>query len=130
MPEFVNPFSGLVPRSISDSELARAILLNIAAELEAVHLYLAHRDATTNEDARKVLLDIAQEELVHAGEFTNLLYRLDPSAGAKAREGFEEVNTLLGRKAPYEVTATGPESSPQSGASSVPGLTVGSLRNT
>jgi rubrerythrin len=131
MPEFTNPFIGMVPRQMSQNELARAIMLNIAAELEAVHVYVAHADATDNEDAKKVLLDIANEELVHAGEFTSLLYRLDPVAAQKAQEGFSEVSELLGSEAPAQiVTTTGDE--PQSGKNGsqtpVPqGLTVGSL---
>jgi rubrerythrin len=122
MPEFVNPFSGTVPRQMTDRELARAIMLNISAELEAVHLYLAHMDATSNEDARKVLYDIALEELVHVGEFTSLLYRLDPIAGAKAREGFGEVSELLGSHAPYGITPTTPDD-----AAGGTGFTVGGL---
>lgn len=102
MPEFVNPFSGVVPRKMSDSELIRAIMMDIAAELEAVHTYTAHMDATDNEDAKKVLYDIALEELVHVGEFTSLLYRLDPVSGAKAHEGFAEVEELLQSKAPSQ----------------------------
>lgn len=103
MPDFVNPFIGNLPRAMTHEELTRAILLNIAAELEAVHLYLAHMDATDNTDAKRVLFDVAQEELVHVGEFTSLLFRLDPLTGAKAQEGFAEVEELLARKAPYAV---------------------------
>jgi rubrerythrin len=122
MPEFTNPFPGVVPRRITATELVRAIMLNIAAELEAVHLYRSHADATDNEDARKVLLDIALEELVHAGEFTSLLYRIDPTAAQKVQEGFAEVQDLLGGPAPAE------EPQGESAAIPVPeGLTVGSL---
>ncbi|HPE69318.1 MAG TPA: ferritin family protein [Thermotogota bacterium] len=73
MPEFLNPFSGMVPRKMTHSELVRAIRLNLAAEEEAVHLYMAHADATDNPLAKKVLKDIADEERVHAGEFLKLL---------------------------------------------------------
>jgi uncharacterized protein len=131
MPEFVNPFSGAVPRKITHEELVRAIMLNIAAELEAVHLYTAHMDATDNEDARKVLFDIAQEELVHAGEFTSLLYRLNPSAGAKAQEGFGEVEDLLGSKAPSQVVSASERSETAEETAPIPvpqGLTVGSMK--
>ena len=107
MPEFSNPFVGNIPREMSDTELARAIMLDIAAELEAVHLYTAQMDATKNEDARKVLFDVALEELVHVGEFTSLLFRLDPMSGAKAREGFEEVREMLNSRAPYDIISTG-----------------------
>lgn len=132
MPEFVNPFSGMVPRKITHEELVRAIMLNIAAELEAVHLYTAHMDATDNEDARKVLYDIALEELVHAGEFTSLLYRLDPIAGTKAQEGFGEVEALLSSKAPAQVVSeSAPEAEAAEDAAPIPipqGLTIGSLK--
>lgn len=131
MPEFVNPFSGLVLREMTHGELIRAIMLDIAAELEAVHIYMAHMDATTNEDARKVLYDIALEELVHAGEFTSLLYRLDPMAGTKAQEGFGEVQELLNSKAPSEVVTsngTAPEAQDEESSAPMPqGLTVGNL---
>jgi len=49
MPEFLNPFSGVVPRKMTKQELIRAIRLNLSAEQEAIHLYLAHADATDDE---------------------------------------------------------------------------------
>ncbi len=128
MAEFLDPFRGVVPRLLADSELVRAILLNIAAEMEAVHIYTAHADATENADAKKVLLDIANEELVHAGEFTSLLYRLNPEAAAKAMEGFGEVRTLLGSPAPLELQQ--PEETAAEPEPEIPipqGLTVGNL---
>jgi len=128
MPQFINPFSGVVPRKMTKSELIRAIMQNIAAEYEAVHLYMAHFDATDDEDARKVLYDISLEELVHAGEFTSLLYRLDPISAAKAQEGFAEVEDLLASQAPAEVAAEEAEESPASEAAPPGGLTVGSLK--
>ncbi|MHB1001799.1 MAG: ferritin [Armatimonadota bacterium] len=132
MPEFTNPFPGVVPRTMTHSELVRAIMLNIAAELEAVHLYTAHMDATDNADAKKVLFDIALEELVHAGEFTSLLYRLDPVSGQKAQEGFNEVEELLASQAPSEVV-TAAEEEPLAAEPEPPiptGLTVGNLIGT
>jgi len=127
----VNPFSGVVPRKMTDSELVRAIMMNIAAELEAVHQYTAHMDATDNEDAKKVLFDIAMEELVHMGEFTSLLYRLNPAAAAKAQEGFGEVQDLLQSKALAQLTVQEEAMVPsemEGPAIPIPqGLTVGSL---
>ncbi len=127
MPEFTNPFIGTVPRQMTHEELVRAIMLNISAEFEAVHLYLAHRDATTNEDARKVLYDIALEELVHVGEFTSLLYRLDPVSAQKVEEGIEEVRELLGSKAPGEASAGAEAAEGTESADAGRRLTVGSL---
>jgi rubrerythrin len=84
MPEFVNPFSGQVPeRKLTIPELVRAIRLNIAAEHEAVHLYMAHAQATDHALAKRVLTDIANEERVHIGEFQRLLNILLPD---EARE--------------------------------------------
>jgi rubrerythrin len=94
MPEFVNPFSGVVQRKMTDRELARALRLNLAAEEEAVHLYEAHADATDNELAKKVLQDIADEERVHAGEFQRLLNILLDDEEKLLAEGAAEVDEL------------------------------------
>ena len=70
MPEFVNPFSGVVPgRKLTKRELTRALRMTLSAEEEAVHLYEALVDATDDALAQKVLQDVADEERVHAGEF-------------------------------------------------------------
>ena len=93
MPEFVNPFSGVVPgRKMTDAELTRALRLNLAAEEEAVHLYEAHADATDDELAREVLHDIANEERVHAGEFQRLLSILLDDEDRLLAEGAAEVD--------------------------------------
>jgi rubrerythrin len=95
MPEFTNPFSGVIPaRKLTDSELARALRLDLAAEEEAVHVYEAHADATDNKLAKKVLLDIANEERVHVGEFQRLLNILLKDEEGFLAEGAEEVNEM------------------------------------
>lgn len=127
MPEFTNPFPGVVPRKMTDSELIRAIMLNIAAELEAVHIYTAHMDATDDVNAKKVLYDIALEELVHAGEFTSLLYRLDPISAQKAEEGFAEVRELLESQTPSTTANSEEDSAAEAQVPAPAGLTVGSL---
>lgn len=97
VPEFVNPFSGKVPdRKLSHEELIRAIRLNIAAEHEAVHLYMAHADATDNQLAKAVLIDIANEERVHAGEFMRLLSILSGDEDQWLAEGAAEVDEIAG----------------------------------
>jgi rubrerythrin len=97
MPEFPNPFSGMVPdRKLTAEELIRAIRMNIAAEHEAIHLYMAHADATDHPLAKKVLIDIANEERVHAGEFARLLAILTGDEDKFLAEGAEEVDELAG----------------------------------
>jgi rubrerythrin len=99
MPEFINPFSGLTPaRKMTNSELIRALRLDLAAEEEAVNLYQAHADATDNELAKKVLLDIADEERVHAGEFQRLINILLKDEEKLLAEGAEEVDELANEK--------------------------------
>lgn len=100
MPEFVNPFSGKVPdRKLTHEELIRAIRLNLAAEHEAIHLYMAHADATDHPLARKVLIDIANEERVHAGEFERLLEILTGDEDRWLAEGREEVDEMAAEMA-------------------------------
>ncbi len=96
MPEFLNPFTGLAPdRKMTKSELIRAIRLDIAAEHEAVHIYMAHADATDNEMARAVLIDIANEEREHIGEFQRLLLELAPDEHDFVASGVEEVEEII-----------------------------------
>ncbi len=97
MPEFLNPFPGMVPdRKLTLAELIRAIRLDLAAEHEAVHLYMAHADATDHPLAKKVLIDIADEERVHAGEFARLLSILTDDEDKLLAEGAEEVDEMAG----------------------------------
>jgi len=97
MPEFLNPFSGMVPdRKLTLAELVRAIRLDLAAEHEAVHLYMAHADATDHPLAKKVLTDIADEERVHAGEFARLISILMADEDKLLAEGAEEVDEMAG----------------------------------
>lgn len=95
MPEFLSPFSGKVPdRKLTMQELIRAIRLDLAAEHEAVHLYMAHAEATDNPLAKKVLIDIANEERVHAGEFARLLSILTGDEDALLAKGAKEVDEM------------------------------------
>ncbi len=95
MPEFVNPFSGKIPdHPLTPGELIRAIRLDLAAEHEAVHTYLAHAEATENPLAKAVLIDIANEERVHAGEFDRLLSILTGDEDEYLTRGAKEVDAI------------------------------------
>jgi rubrerythrin len=96
MPDFGNAFSGLAnDRKVTHSELVRAIRFMIAAEYEAIQLYQQLAESTDNELAKKVLLDIAEEEVVHAGEFLRLLKELEPTEQGNYDEGAEEVEEMI-----------------------------------
>jgi uncharacterized protein len=98
VPEFVNPFSGKVPdRPLSKEEVIRAIRLDIAAEHEATHLYMAHAEAIDDPVARAVLIDIANEERVHAGEFNRLLSILTGDEDQWLARGAAEVDELAAK---------------------------------
>jgi len=92
MPEFGSPFSGLAgERKLTKEELIRAIRFMIAAEYEAVQLYMQLAESTDDELAIQVLKDIADEERVHAGEFLRLLKELAPDEEKFYEEGAKEV---------------------------------------
>ncbi len=93
-----NPFVMEVPRKLTDRELANAIRQDLVGELEAIHEYDAHIEATDNKDAIKVLSDIRDEEREHMGELLELLERLCPDERGLHDEGREEVRELLGDK--------------------------------
>lgn len=92
MPEFGSPFSGLAKeRKLTHEELVRAIRFMVAAEYEAIQLYMQLAESTDNKLAIEVLKDIADEERVHAGEFLRLLHALDPDEAKFYSEGAKEV---------------------------------------
>jgi len=134
MPEFLNPFSGKVPdRLLTKEELIRAVRLDLAAEHEAVHLYMAHAEATDNLLAKSVFIDIANEERVHAGEFARLLAILTGDEDALLAEGAKEVDEMAAElsasaqptlpSSPSDAPFAGSETPSESAAT-----TIGSLK--
>ena len=96
MPDFGNPFAGLtIDTKVTKGELVRAIRFMVAAEYEAVQLYTQLAEATDDVLARTVLDDIADEELVHAGEFLRLLRELAPGEEDFYRKGAAEVEEMI-----------------------------------
>ncbi|MCK4588901.1 MAG: rubrerythrin [Nanoarchaeota archaeon] len=71
-----------------DNEILRAGLI---AELDAISLYEQLAAMTTDEDIRKILLDIAKEEKTHVGEFQALLLERDKEYAKELEEGKKEV---------------------------------------
>jgi rubrerythrin len=95
MPDFGTPFAGLAEdRKLTEEELIRAIRFMVAAEYEAIQLYMQLAESTDNKLAKEVLVDIADEERVHAGEFLRLLKELAPDEEKYYKEGAEEVEEM------------------------------------
>lgn len=97
MPQ-TDPFTYDVPRKMSDAELARALRLDAAAELDAMSLYEAHIAATDNEDAKKVLAFIAKDEKEHFALFAELIRRLDADIAEEMARSGPKLDVIL--KAP------------------------------
>ncbi len=128
MPQ-THPFHAMVPRKLTDSELARAIRLDMEAELDAINLYAAHLEATDNEEAKAILQHVMDEEREHAALFWELIARLDP-AQAGHIQVMSRKYQLIVSGAPHEAVEAVGEGG--KGAAPEPELdkrlTVGSLR--
>ena len=84
-----------IPKSlekVSGVDLDKEILrVGMIAELDVISLYEQMAAMTENSDVKKVLLDIAKEEKTHAGEFEELLKRLDKEYVSEIEAGKKEV---------------------------------------
>ena len=99
MPDFGNSFSGLAKdKKLTKEELIRAIRFMIAADYEAIQLYMQLAESTDNKLAVGVLKDIANEERVHAGEFLRLLKELAPDEDKFYLEGAKEVEEEIKKR--------------------------------
>ena len=121
MANFSKPFVGNVPdRKMTLEELVRALRLNVTAEEEATFLYMAHAEATDHPLAKKVLIDVANEERVHVGEFNRLIQILTGDEDTLFAKGAAEVDEMAAELAG--------SFAPEPGADERPKTTVGSLK--
>lgn len=89
--------AGEIEAMDSGPEKDKQILrLSIIAELDAANLYERFAELTTDENIRKVMLEVANEEKAHVGEFEFLLEHLDPDHEKNEDKGEEEVKDLTG----------------------------------
>lgn len=72
--------------------------LALIAEFDAASLYERMANEASDKNIKKVLLDIANEEKVHIGEFESLLEDIDPDHEKNEDEGEKEVEKLTGIK--------------------------------
>ncbi len=90
MPEVGSPFRVGKRQKLTDEELVRAIGFMVAAEYEAIQLYMQLAESTDNKLATEVLEDIADEERVHAGEFLRLLRELSQMKRSSMPKGHKK----------------------------------------
>ncbi len=98
MPDFANIKSIYAPaKKLSDVEILRAIKFAIASEFEAIQIYQEIMESTDNEDVKKVLTDITNDEKHHAGGFYTLLKKLSPADAAEYEKGSQETLKNMGK---------------------------------
>lgn len=74
-----------------DNQLLR---VGILAEIDAVNLYEQLAELATDDDVKKVLLDVAKEEKTHVGEFQKLLNVHDKENEQELEAGEKEVEEM------------------------------------
>jgi rubrerythrin len=79
----------------SDSEIAR---IAISAEIDAINFYEQLAKKATDENLKTVLLDIAQEEKVHFGEFETVLKSLDKEHDPAKKEAEDELDDIFEKR--------------------------------
>ena len=89
MAQHNNPYNGIA--ELDETHLIIKLRSMVAEELEAANLYQQFAAVIKDEFIRKQVLDIANEELVHAGEFSALIDRLTEEDGILIQQGMEEV---------------------------------------
>jgi rubrerythrin len=99
MPQFGTALSGLANKKmLTEEELIRAVRFMVAAEYEATQLYMQLAESTSNQMVVEVLKDIANDEIVHAGEFLRLLKELAPDEEKFYAQGAREVEKEIKKK--------------------------------
>lgn len=79
-------------KKFTKDEILMAIREDIAAEIDAINLYLSQAMLVDDNFVRSVLLDIANEEKVHLGEFLSVLEKLDPEQVKAIKKGRQETS--------------------------------------
>jgi rubrerythrin len=98
MPDFNSPFPGVARgKKLTHEELVRSIRFLVASEYEATQMYMQLAESTDHKLTIQVLQDIADEEIVHAGELLRLLYELAPQESKLYAQGAKEVEEKIAR---------------------------------
>ena len=96
MVDFVHPFPGKNPGDeITKQELISALRLSLCAEEEATHLYDTIANYVSDEQVKKIMKDVADEEQVHIGEFQKLLDLYEEDEEEMVEEGEDEAEEKL-----------------------------------
>ena len=80
-----------VEKSVLNREILRAAMI---AELDAISLYEQLAAITEDEKLKAVLMDVANEEKTHFGEFQALLLKEDAEQVKELKKGKAEVEEI------------------------------------
>jgi len=80
-----------VEKSVLNREILRAAMI---AELDAISLYEQLAAMTEDEKLKAVLMDVANEEKTHFGEFQALLLKEDAEQVKELKKGKAEVEEI------------------------------------
>ena len=89
--ETLSAVTEITTNSPTEEQILR---MSISSEISAINLYQELAKKTKNIKVKKVLLDIAQEEKVHIGEFEALLKMIDKEEIPSQKEGEEEIKNI------------------------------------
>jgi rubrerythrin len=78
-------------KKVTDNNILRQAII---AEYDAVSLYEQMSNSAKSEQLKKLLLDVAQEERVHIGEFEALLEKLDKKQIKGIKDGKKEFKSF------------------------------------
>lgn len=81
-----------IDENATDEDLVRIAL---SAEISAINLYKALAKKTPTTSVKNLLLDLASEEQIHAGELQQLLEFVDSTEIELHNEGRNEANTKI-----------------------------------
>ncbi|MCD6474092.1 MAG: rubrerythrin [Thermoplasmata archaeon] len=76
-----------------DKEILRAAII---AELDAINLYEQMMALAEDEKIKAVLMDVANEEKTHVGEFLTMLLKYDEKQVEELEKGKKEIEEILG----------------------------------
>lgn len=96
MPRFANIHAIFAPtRKLTSTEILRAIKFGIASEYEAIQIYQQIMESTNNAAVHKILTDITNDEMHHAGALQQLLTVLGPADDPQYAHGRAKATAIL-----------------------------------
>lgn len=90
--KIINEMMSKIPTSSNGSNIDKQLVrIGLLSEIDAINLYEQLAELATDDDLKKTLLDIANEEKVHVGEFNKLLDSYDKENENEEKKGEDEV---------------------------------------